>query len=55
MSILIKRLRQRLCNHRFKYIAPCYRLSDRKVMAYEYECVKCGAVMIVPKIEEVDE
>ncbi len=49
---MLKRLRQRACHHRFKYIAPIYRLSDRKVIACEYECEKCGAVQNWPIVKE---
>lgn len=45
-----KRIRRKFCSrHKFIYASPVFSLQTHKIVGYEYECVKCGAILYVPK------
>ena len=49
MIKILTTIRRKLCNHSLKYSETIFNIRTHEVMAYGYECEKCGALFIVPQ------
>lgn len=49
MRKVFTKIRRKFCRHKFRYSETIFDIRTHKVLAYGYECQKCGKLFIVPK------
>ena len=46
---MFNKIKRKFCKHRFIYASPVFNIQTHKIVGYEYECGRCGAILYTPK------